>query len=208
MTSGIHRRPFQGRHLVKMIHRSGLQHNLVKWLVAFLCVRKAFCLYQRHLSLSRQVQAGSHRNLSSLQPSSTTLCRTFPSMIPMCFPMLTTSCSCPLLPVVPSDCSVQQDWALRRLLRNLHRQHRVDPSYRPFDERGVAATISKAGYSTAQGPDGLTMLHYRHLSTHGLAFLTELFNLSAAGIDIPAIWKNSVIIPILMAGKPREQGRS
>ena len=35
-----------------------------------------------------------------------------------------------------------------------------------------------------------------------------LFNLSVAGINILSIWKNSVIIPILKAGKPREQGRS
>ena len=40
---------------------------------------------------------------------------------------------------------------------------------------------------------------------NGIAFLTELFNLSIAGYDIPAIWKNSVIIPILKAGKPQEQ---
>ena len=84
----------------------------------------------------------------------------------------------------------------------------MDPSYRPFDERGVAAAILKAGWSTAQGPDGLTVLHLRHLGAQDLAFLTELFNLSVSGIDIPAIWKNSIIIPILKAGKPQEQGRS
>ena len=32
--------------------------NLVKWLVACLCGRKALCLYQQHHSLSRQVWAG------------------------------------------------------------------------------------------------------------------------------------------------------
>ena len=43
---------------------------------------------------------------------------------------------------------------------------------------------------------------------NGIAFLTELFNLSITGIDIPAIWKNSVFIPILKAGKLWEQGRT
>ena len=100
--------------------------------------------------------------------------------------------------------SAQQDRAIRRFMRNIHYHHRVDPSHRPFDERGVAAVIMKAGSSTAQGPDGLTMLHLRHLGPHGLAFLTELFNLSVAGINIQAIWKTSVIIPILKARKPRE----
>ena len=62
----------------------------------------------------------------------------------------------------------------------------------------------EGGLLHSQGPDGLTMLHLRHLGPHGLAFLTELFNLSVAGINIPAIWNNSVLIPILKAGKPRE----
>ena len=84
----------------------------------------------------------------------------------------------------------------------------MDPSYRPFDERGVAAAIRKAGSSTAQTPDGLTVLHLSHLGKHGLAFLMELFNLSVARVDILAIWNNSVIISILKAGKPREQGLS
>ena len=105
-------------------------------------------------------------------------------------------------------CSVQQDRVIRKLPRNLHCHPRVDPSYRPFDVRGVAAIIRKVGSSTAQVPDGLTMIHLRHLGPHGLAFLVELFNLSVSGINIPVIWKNSVIIPILKAGKPRERGRS
>ena len=57
--------------------------------------------------------------------------------------------------------STQQDRATRRLMRNLHRHHRVEPSYRPIDERCVAAAIRKAGSSTAQGLYGLTMLHLR-----------------------------------------------
>ena len=105
--------------------------------------------------------------------------------------------------------SAQQDRAIRRLMRNIHHHHHlVDRSYRPFDVRGVAAAIRKAGSSAAQGPDGLTVLHVRHLGPHGLAFLTELFNLSVAGINIPAIWKSFVIIPILKAGKPHEQSCS
>ena len=86
-------------------------------------------------------------------------------------------------------------------MRDIHRHHLVDPSYRPFDERDVAAAIMKEGSSTAQGPDGLSVLHLRHLGEHGLAFLTELFYLLVAGVGIPAIWKNSVIILILKARK-------
>ena len=72
-------------------------------------------------------------------------------------------------------------------MRNLHRNHCVDP-----DERGVAAAIRKVGSSTAQGQDRLAVLHLRHLGEHGLAFVTELFNLSVARVGFLEIWKNSV----------------
>ena len=92
-------------------------------------------------------------------------------------------------------------------MSKIHHHHREDPSYRPFDERGVASAIKKAGTSTDQGHDRLTLLHLRHQGTHGIAFLTELFNLSVSLVDIQAIWKNSVIVPIVKVGKPREQDR-
>jgi len=102
----------------------------------------------------------------------------------------------------------RQDPAMRRLMREVHRLHRLDSSFRPFDVRGVSQAIRKAGSSTASGPDGLTILHLQHLGASGLAFLTELFNLSVAGSDIPAIWKCSVLIPLLKPGKPRALGSS
>ena len=107
-----------------------------------------------------------------------------------------------------SPTPVPQDQILRGLMREVNRLHLVDPSYWSFDERGVAAAIRKAGSSTTKGTNGLTVLHHRNLVEHGLAFLTELFNLIVDGVDILAIWKNSVINLILLAGKPREQGRS
>ena len=48
------------------------------------------------------------------------------------------------------------------LMREVHRQHPVDPSYRSFNEKGVAAAIRKVGSSTTQGPDGLTMVPFHH----------------------------------------------
>ena len=45
--------------------------------------------------------------------------------------------------------SVSQDRTLRRLIRVVHSHHPVIPSYRWFDERGVAAAIRKAGSSTS-----------------------------------------------------------
>ena len=62
----------------------------------------------------------------------------------------------------------QQDQNLRRLMRNVHHHHLVDPSYRLFDERGVAVSTRNAGSSTTQGSDGLSVLHLRHLGENGL----------------------------------------
>ena len=52
---------------------------------------------------------------------------------------------------------------------------------------------------------GLTVAH---LGVSGRAFLTEFFNLSLGGIDLPSIWKCSTIIPILKPGNPRTEGAS
>ena len=41
-----------------MIHHSRLRHNLVRWLVVYLCGRKASRLYQQHHLPSRHVRAG------------------------------------------------------------------------------------------------------------------------------------------------------
>ena len=79
-------------------------------------------------------------------------------------------------------------------MKDFHCHNRVHPSYRPFSKRGVAVAMRKAGSSTAQGPEEFTMLHLHHLCEHGLAYLTELFKLLVAGVNIPAIGKDSVII--------------
>ena len=79
----------------------------------------------------------------------------------------------------------------------------MDPSYRLFDKRSVASAISKAGSSTAQVPDTLTV--------HQLAIWVSTTCLPGGALQFgrnPAIWKKSVIMPILNAGKPRDQGRS
>ena len=85
------------------------------------------------------------------------------------------------------------DRTWRRLLRHIHRDHPVDHDFRPFSVRDIERAIREASQLTAVGPDGLTVAHLKHLGVSGLAFLTELFNLSLAGIDLPSIWKSSTI---------------
>ena len=78
----------------------------------------------------------------------------------------------------------------------------MDPSYRPFDERGVA------GKQALPQPWVLVCLPCSTFPIWRREALVGLVNLSVAGVDILAIWKNSAIIPILKVGKPREQSRS
>ena len=77
-----------------------------------------------------------------------------------------------------------------------------------FTTEEVQKAITRSGNSSAIGPDGLTMLHIKHLGPEGITYLTKLFNISLANSDIPAIWKESLIIPIPKPGKPKDQGNS
>ena len=74
--------------------------------------------------------------------------------------------------------------------------------------RDVERAIKEASQLIAVGPDRLTVAHLKHLGVSGLAFLTELFNLLLAGINLPSIWKSSTIMRILKLGKPRTKGAS
>ena len=38
--------------------------------------------------------------------------------------------------------------------------------------------------------------------------MTQLFNLSLAKADVPSVWKEALVIPLLKAGKPADEGSS
>jgi hypothetical protein len=66
----------------------------------------------------------------------------------------------------------------------------------------VLDTIKSSSHSTATAPDGLTPEHFKHLGQTAINYLTDLFNLSVGGVDIPVIWKKALVIPIAKPGKP------
>ena len=102
----------------------------------------------------------------------------------------------------------RQDPNSRRVIRNIHRRHKLDPHFTPFTPNQVVATIRLCRNSTATGPDGITILHLKHLGPSGISFLTEIFNQSISSATIPALWKHAIIIPILKPGKPPDSSRS
>ena len=77
-----------------------------------------------------------------------------------------------------------------------------------FTSDMVQETLRRSGSSTALGPDQLNICHLRNLGSLGIAYLTSLFNLSFRAADIPAIWKNAIVIFILKAGKAIHLGSS
>ena len=77
----------------------------------------------------------------------------------------------------------------------------MDHNFRPFTLDDTVAAIKCAKHSTALGPDGLAALHLKHLGPIALGYLTELFNLSVANSDLPAIWKNALVLPVLKPNK-------
>ena len=70
-----------------------------------------------------------------------------------------------------------------------------------FSPDQIRDAIKKSKPSKALGPDGISTLHLKHLGPKGIEYLTNIFNLSINTSTIPAIWKTSIIIPLL---KPKK----
>ena len=102
----------------------------------------------------------------------------------------------------------RQDPATRKIYRKIHKRHKLDPDFRPFNERQVQEAIKTASNSTATGPDDMSNLHLKHLGPSGISYLCKIFNLSISSACLPALWKHAIIIPLLKAGKPADQSKS
>ena len=99
--------------------------------------------------------------------------------------------------VMPHD----RSWVARKIKRNLDKNHKLNDNFPSFTLDDTVGAIKQAKYSTAAGPDGLCIFHYKNMGRKALEYLTALFNLSISKADIPAIWKRSIILPVLKPGK-------
>jgi hypothetical protein len=104
--------------------------------------------------------------------------------------------------------SPKSDPLTRLVQRKLHEDHPLDFNFSPFTPALTEEAIHKSSSSTATGPDGLTLLHLKHLGPAGIGYLTDLFNLSVRDSVVPDVWKKALILPVLKPGKPAEQRAS
>ncbi|KAH7696885.1 RNA-directed DNA polymerase from mobile element jockey-like [Aphelenchoides avenae] len=72
----------------------------------------------------------------------------------------------------------------------------------------ITAANRRAKNSKAAGPEGIPIVHLKHLGPLGLECLTDVINLSLACCSIPAIWKRPTIIPLPKAWKDPSQSTS
>jgi hypothetical protein len=96
----------------------------------------------------------------------------------------------------------------RKIMRSLRAKHKLNSSLRPFTPLATRDAINASKNSSATGPDGLTVIHLKHIGPRAIAYLTELFNLSVCNADFPSIWKAAVVVPVLKPGKPANEGGS
>ena len=94
----------------------------------------------------------------------------------------------------------------RRITKDSKQQSLSNASH--YTPSQTQSAIKQSKSSKALGPDGISNIHLKHLGPAGIAYLTEIFNLSVTQCQIPQIWKSSVIIPLLKPGKPAGESGS
>ena len=113
-----------------------------------------------------------------------------------------------LLPKVFEHCRAHHRQSHRTFKCRVVREHPLDHHIPGLSTNMVVQAIKARSNSKATGPDGLTMLHIKHLGPRGISFLTHLYTLSLKSANIPSIWKQTIIIAILKVGEPRYLGSS
>ena len=96
----------------------------------------------------------------------------------------------------------------RKIQRKIHKLHKLNHNFRPFTPADTIEAIKSAKNSTAVGPDGFCTAHLKHIGPLATNYLTDLFNLSVAKANLPAMWKRAIVLPVLKPGKTADEGVS
>ena len=74
-------------------------------------------------------------------------------------------------------------------------------SYPDVTMAELKAAIAKMKARGAPGPDNISPALLKHLGPGALCFLLSIFNESLRNSEIPQVWRNATIVPLLKAGK-------
>ena len=106
----------------------------------------------------------------------------------------------------PPPISLTGDKSKRQLKQQFHQLPLTGtPSFMPADTNEL---IQLAKSYTAIGPGGMSTLQLKKLAHGAINYLTNIFNLSISTGQIPEIWNNAIIIPILKPGKDNNIGKN
>ena len=72
----------------------------------------------------------------------------------------------------------------------------------PYTMAELKRAVKKMRMKGAPGPDNIPPSFLKNLGERALIELLEIFNLSLNTGDLPQIWRNAIIIPLLKQGKP------
>ena len=95
-----------------------------------------------------------------------------------------------------------------RKINHKIRKRKLGGAFPVITEEQVATAIKASKTSKAEGPDGLTILYLKHLGPHAIKYLTALYNLSVRNVEVPAVWKQAIIIPLVKPSKPADTSTS
>ena len=83
-----------------------------------------------------------------------------------------------------------------------------DAMHKPITMAELKKAIKKLKKKKSPGPDGITNEMIIHLGSLAMSKLLDIFNLSWRNGDVPQIWKEATMMPILKKGKNKSQALS
>ena len=89
----------------------------------------------------------------------------------------------------------------QRISMDITEMDTYDVMQSPITMAELEKAIKKLNKKKSPGPDGITNEMIMHLGGTALQKLLDIFNLSWKNGDVPQIWKDATMIPILKKGK-------
>ena len=103
-----------------------------------------------------------------------------------------------------SKCDRDENRQLKSLMWKIKGEAPTDTPVKAEPDFTIAElkhAISRMKSRGAPGPDNIPPLFLKHLGSRALDWLLHIFNVSLRNAEIPQVWRNAIIIPLLKSGK-------